>query len=328
MELKKIEVKNGVKTLEVPYYEFVGKKDGPSVFISAGMHGNEINGVYLVGKFIEWTRKELQSEKLGGRILIFPVLNPEAFSAKSRVSPVDWKDLNRQFNIESPGSISEQLAYDLRHKYFKSCQMGIDIHDSGNYAVYTPHARIHISDEDNCVSCTRNMARIFGTEYILEREGDKRMMAVSLNEKLNTPVITVEIGGRQILHPHILDIGLKGIMNVLYSNGMLDGSLNLPKKQYLVSNRYLVRSLKSGFITFKVDLGQHVQKGEIIGEMYYPIEQESVYIKSPIDGRVFSIWADNQVKSGVNICSFITDKKDNSVDLIEFENFSIESIKE
>lgn len=179
MTLKKFTVTYGGQITEIPYYEIIGKSAGKSVFISAGIHGNEINGIFLVRNFVEWCKVNLDESKLAGKILIFPVLNPHGFAERIRQVPEDGKDLNRQFFDTTPKSMSEQIAYDLTHNFLKDCDMGVDIHDSGNYAMYVPHARIHLTDGDKCKSCSRELARIFGTENILERDGLQGMMAVA-----------------------------------------------------------------------------------------------------------------------------------------------------
>lgn len=340
MQVKNLEVKFKNDIENIPYYVYGGKNQGPSIFISAGMHGNEINGVYLIKNFVEWLNQNVDEESFVGTIFIVPLLNPSAFAKKRRSHPIDNRDLNRAFDVlrsnnldsitsnNQINSISEQIAFQLTEEIFEKCIMGIDFHDSGKYAQFVPHTRIHKNDLDNCVSCTRSMARVFGTKYILEREGDAGMMAVALNNLFNIPVITVEIGGGLMIDSHLVDVGLKGIRNILYSYRMIPGSISLPKEQFVINKRYIIRALTAGVIQLSVQLGDKVKKGTLIGELYDPISQSISKIYAPVTGQIFSRWRENQVEGGVNICSMIGDEAVSQDEIIRFSNFVVEEIRE
>lgn len=293
MELKNHILKFNETEISIPYYHLVGKKPGNKLFITGGIHGDEVNGVYAVGEIVKWLEAEIDQAKLNGELYIFPILNPSAFAAGIRVTPEDGKDLNRQFG-EDLGQIeatmSEAMANSLVESFFSKCNMGVDFHDAGNGALFLPHTRIHKNDADKCVSCSRELARYFGTEYILEREGDMKMMAVALNNKHNVPVITVEIGGAQQIYPEAGKIAISGVSNLLVANSMYPGKIDVPKKQYLIQRRIGARFSTGSVVELTVKLGDRVEKGEKVGERFLPVQARREDILAPDSGVIFSIW--------------------------------------
>jgi predicted deacylase len=309
MDLKFLDIKYGPHSVTLPYYEVIGKKSGPTAFISGGMHGDEINGIELVKKFVSWAKKDKLHEKLQGSLIIFPVLNPSGFEHLSRHVKEDRRDLNRQFGITEPKSLAQQIAFVLTHEFFRKCDFGIDCHDSGGSLVLIPHTRIHKSKKSKSYSSTHQMAQTFGTKLILERTGSKNMMAVALNRLYSTPVITVEIGGARQIFPEYIKTGLDGIRNVLISQKMIEGTIKTHKRQYAIKERFGVRVETAGSIKFDVKIGQTIHKGDKIATLSNPITQKETILKAPMCGFIFSLRHENQVKKGAMIYSVLEYKK-------------------
>ncbi|MCA9374986.1 succinylglutamate desuccinylase/aspartoacylase family protein [Candidatus Dojkabacteria bacterium] len=323
LELKYCEIKDNKYFSSIPYFEIWGTLDGPSIFISAGVHGDEINGVYLIKKFIDWAKESKLEGRLKGRLFVLPILNLSGFRSRKRYVLEDKKDLNRQFGKTDSKTISALIASNLVDEIFSKCDMGVDIHDAGFGAVLLPHARIHISDRDNCISCSRTLAQIFGTEFILERKGVPSMMAVYMNNIMNKPVITVEIGGAGHLNEQLVSIGLRGLKNVLFANHMLDGEIDLPQLQYILHSRKTMRVNYTAVIKFNRKLGDWVEEGQQIGTLYCPETTKEEPLLAHKSGILFSIWPDNQICKGRQICSIVNTKSKNmtSEGLQKMENY-------
>jgi predicted deacylase len=308
MQLKTLEIKYKSDSLDLSFYELIGKKDGPHIFISGGIHGNEINGVELVKKFIHQAKIIQLEKELKGRITIFPILNPTGFETGIRYVGIDGKDLNRQFGFKST-SFSSHLADVLSNEFFRKCDLGIDCHDSGGSVVLIPHVRIHKSDKFQCMSCTRELAQSFGTRVIMERKGHPNMMAVSLFKNYGTPVITVELGGNQIIYEDFLRFGLQGIKNVLITQGMISGKAKVHKRQYFLYGRYGIKATRAGIVKIDTKLGQMVHAGEKLGNIYYPTTQSSESLISPMCGIMLSKRVNNQVTAGGSLYSILEHKQ-------------------
>ncbi|MCB9789795.1 DUF2817 domain-containing protein [Candidatus Nomurabacteria bacterium] len=321
MEKKRLTISKGRHTVVIPYFTFGRSKGTGDIFITAGIHGDEVNGIHGVNRIMQWFNRSEITKKLNGKVLVFPVLNPHGFQSGTRTVPEDTKDLNRQFGLRK-GSLSTLMATTLT-EVLSQCAMGIDLHDAGYGAQFIPHARIHLSDEDDCVSCSRSLAQVFGTEFILEREGQRNMMAVYLNDKHNTPVITVETGGSQIIHHDAAQIILRGVKNVLVGNRFLDGEMEMPTKQYVVRHRDIVQTKHAGIIRFEVGLGSTVTKGDLVASIYDPVGSTTLPITAPKDGVIFSIWPTNLIRVGQTMFSVVCMDKRESEDVIEMENYVV-----
>jgi hypothetical protein len=314
MKLKHLKVEHRETKVELPYYECGSGKEGNHLFLTGGMHGDEVNGVYAVGQVIDWIKQNGIEDRLKGKITIIPVLNITGFRKSSRVTYPDKKDLNRRFsNFDSKTDVtfSDVLAQEIIEKLLKNCSMGVDVHDAGEGAILLPHARIHKSDKVDCESCSRELARFFGVEYILEREGSASMMAVAMNNRFDLPVITVEVGGAQQIYTEASEIAVRGFKNILIANSMLDGELYIPEHQFVIKNRVGLKAKKAGVLLFQVELGDKVERGESVGLMYHPISQEYHKVVSPATGTVFSLWPNCLAPEGRTIMSVVNLEKDN-----------------
>ena len=300
MVMKKdvLTVELGKYKVNVPYLEFKGAQDGPHIFLSGGMHGDEVNGIAAIHYLREWFLKDDIEKDLAGRITMFPVLNPSGFAHMQRQVYEDNNDLNRSFGVDDPKTFAEQIAYDLTHKILKECEFGIDFHDSGSRKAFVPHSRMHKGEKSGC---TRELAQLFGTDIIIERQGHERMMSVALHRQFDMPVLTVEMGGAQRIFKEYLKVAKHGVRNFLRAKKMLAGSIMLPDKQYFLEDRYGVIIKAPATVSFDVNLGDFVHRSERIGEIYYPLTQENEEIVATSCGYILARWMESQIPEGESI---------------------------
>lgn len=293
-----LSVEFGKYKMNIPYLEFEGVKDGPHIFLSGGMHGDEVNGIAAMDLLLQWFfRDDIESE-LVGKITVFPVLNPSAFAHMQRAVYEDDHDLNRSFGVDKPETFAQQIAHDLTHKILKQCEFGIDFHDSGNRRAFVPHSRMHKGEMSGC---TRELAQLFGTEIIIEREGHAGMMAVALHKQFDMPVLTVELGGAQRIFDDYLKVAKHGVRNFLRAKKMLKGTIIVPEKQYFLEDRYGIIIKAPATVNFNVELGDFVHKGQKIGDLYYPLTQEREDIVTSSCGYILAKWMASQVPEGESI---------------------------
>lgn len=309
MYQKKLPITFEKQTVFIPYVEIEGKEEGRHIFISGGMHGNEVNGIMAVQEFLKWAKEKNLNEKIKGKITVLPLLNPTAFSHAQRDVYEDGRDLNRSFGVDKPTTLSEKIAQDLTERIFKHCEMGIDCHDSGKGLALVPHTRIHVNEDIGCVNCTREMGQLIGTDVVVERKGEVGMLAVEMDRKYFVPIVTIELGGSQKIENRFLKRALRGIKNVLVANEMIQGEIMVPDKQFILMDRYGVQVKKASIIEFDVMLGDEVHVDQKIGILFDPFTNTRQDIISPMCGIIFSLWTKNQVKSGQTIYSILENKK-------------------
>lgn len=301
----------------IPYFVLQGKQDGPHLFISGGMHGDEVNGIAGVYRFLQYAREHSIEDGLKGTLTIIPLLNPPGFMKMERRVADDHVDLNRSFGIDEPTTFAEAIAKTLTEEIFQHCSLGIDLHDAGGGTVLLPHSRVLKHEEDGC---TKAMGQLFGTQIVIEREGHPNMMAVALHRNHGTSVITVETGGAQQIFPEFVEKSLQGILNVLYSYGLLEGDIEVPEEQFFLKKRFGVQAREAGVLRLDVELGEYIHSGQNIGHMYFPASQSEEELLSPMCGILFAKWHNSQIPKG-KVVYAVLEKEQCHVERTTLENF-------
>lgn len=252
-----------------------GKKDGPTAFVSAAIHGDEIMGVEVVRRLLH--AKALN--RLHGTLLVVPVVNSFGFLNRSRYLP-DRRDLNRCFPGSTTGSLASRLANIFLSDIVGRCDFGIDLHSAAVHRTNYPQVRITPGDQR-----TAAMAQAFGAPVVLTsslREGSLRGEAAALG----TPVLLYEAGEGLRFDEHASRAGLAGILRVLKSRGMLPANaVAAPKAQSLLCRRSTwLRAPGSGLLrTFRAE-GEIVQQGDLLAAIADPTGQAEQELFSPSDG--------------------------------------------
>ncbi len=262
--------------VKMPLEVVRGKKDGPTLFVSSTIHGDEING-------IEITRRLLASRTLKnicGTLIVIPVVNIFGFNDRSRYLP-DRRDLNRCFPGLKNGSLTSQLAYKFMQEIVVKSDFGIDLHTGAFHRCNHPQIRADISDEK-----TLELAKAFGAPVIIDsnlRDGSLRA-AVSQS---NIPMILFEAGEALRFDEANIQIGVTGILNVMREIGMTKSKAEISrKKTFVAQSSYWIRAPHSGIHIARQKLGKIIKKGDILGEIANPFGDHKILIKSPEDGVI------------------------------------------
>ncbi len=132
-----------------------GKKAGPTVFVSAAVHGDEVIGVETVRRF-------LQSDLLDGlrgTLMVVPIVNAFGFHNRSRYLP-DRSDLNRSFPGASAGSLASRLAGIFFEQVVKRCDLGIDLHSAAIHRTNLPQVRVSLGNDRTMALADITMPRL------------------------------------------------------------------------------------------------------------------------------------------------------------------------
>lgn len=306
--MKYLKVRIPGQIIQIPYLSIKNSQGDQRCIISGGIHGDEVNGIALVKKFIEYCQEKNIEKHLRGELIIFPILNQSGFEKHTRTVAYDDKDLNRCFNKRAR-TASNLIANALEKHFYKKADIAIDCHDSGKRNILIPHARVHRYESKHCTDCTREMAQALGSKIIVERKGKKGMLALEMMKKHNLPVLTIEVGGAMKIANKFLEQSLEGIINILKYSRMLPGEPKIPQKQYYLRDRFGVAAKESGLVYFAKRLGQRVHRGDKIGEIYVPAKTKTVDLISPMCGLLFSMQHVDSVSRGEIIYSILEDKK-------------------
>jgi len=253
-----------------------GKKAGPIVFISAAIHGDELNGIEIIRRI----RKLNILKKLHGTIIFAPIVNVYGVMTLSRYLP-DRRDLNRSFPGSGKGSIASRIAKIFFEEIVSKCDLGIDLHTASIHKSNLPQIRTNMDNE-----YTLKLARAFGAPVILHselRDGSLR----AEGEESGIPILLYEAGEALRFDETCIRIGVKGIINVLRENAMLPKVLRKGSKAPITSRvSKWIRASESGMIRTIKALGDIVKENEVIAYIDEPLDDNSFEILAPFDGII------------------------------------------
>ena len=253
-----------------------GRKDGPIVFISAAIHGDELNGIEIIRRI----RKLNILNKLKGTLILVPIVNVYGIMNLSRYLP-DRRDLNRSFPGSIKGSLASRVAKIFFDEIVSRCDLGIDLHTASIHKSNLPQVRTNIDNE-----YTFKLAKSFEAPVILHselRDGSLRSVA----QDSGIPILLYEAGEALRFDEVCIRIGVKGIINVLREINMLPTvSRKILKTPIITRNSNWIRTNESGMLRTIKALGDLVKKDEIIAFIDEPLGDDSFPIRSPFYGVI------------------------------------------
>lgn len=258
--------------IEIPVILIQGVGDGPVLYVQAACHGEEINGVEVIRRVVS----KLNPKELKGSLIIVPVANPLAFRSKQSYTPIELENMNRVFPGRPDGRLSERMAYAIWSNCIKDkADYVIDLHTG----VRTMLTFIFVEyGEDEVIRRSGELARVFGTEYIVKEVRDEYWKRIRFGGKLRNvcnehgiPSITPELDGRRCLNEEAVQTGVRGVLNVMKYLGMIKGNIELPPKQYILKwspGEPKITSSLGGIFISKVKPGQIVKEDQVLGFIY------------------------------------------------------------
>ncbi len=245
--------------LTMPVHVIRGGEDGPKLFVSAAIHGDELNGVEIVRRLI----KRISVKKLMGTLIAVPVVNVYGMLQHSRYLP-DRRDLNRSFPGSSQGSLAARLANLFMNEIVANCTHGIDLHTAALNRDNLPQIRADLSDSE-----TKDLAISFGVPVIVNsklRDGSLREAA----RASNVHVLVYEAGEAMRFNEANIKAGISGILRVMKHLGMIDlpqkNKSNIAEPQIAKTSSWM-RAPISGIFRSKTRLGKQILKNQIIGSV-------------------------------------------------------------
>ena len=248
-------------SMSMPIFVKRGKRKGPTLFISAAIHGDELNGIEIISRIIQ--SKALKN--IRGSLIAVPIVTGYGVLNQSRYLP-DRRDLNRSFPGSKRGSLAGRIADLFLNEIVSKCEYGIDLHTGSQHRSNLPQIRANLDD-----SQTLEMAKAFGVPVILNsnlRDGSLRECA----DGLGVRIILYEAGEALRFNELSIRAGVNGILNVMRHLDMLPKSRSKkPRPEpWVARSSSWTRATDSGFTSHKKDLGDHVEIGDLLAEIKDP----------------------------------------------------------
>jgi uncharacterized protein len=241
--------------ISLPVIVLNGKKAGPRLWLSAAIHGDEINGVEIIRQVLA----KIEPKKLSGTLIAVPIVNVFGFIEQSRYLP-DRRDLNRSFPGSSNGSLAARLAHLFMSEIVSRCTHGIDLHTAAIPRINLPQIRADLEDE-----ATYLCAKAFGAPLLVHatmRDGSLRQAAT----KKKIPILLYEAGEALRFDQQAIQIGVEGILRVINYLEMYSLSLEpVETASVEVFQTKWIRASRSGIFHLEVKLGERVGKRQRLG---------------------------------------------------------------
>ena len=276
-----------------------GEAEGRTLYIQAASDGDELNGVGVVQRLLP----QLDPAAISGTVLVCGIVNYHAFQVAEHRNPIDDTKMNRAYPGDENGTSSERIAaatYDAA----ASADLVIDLHQ-GSTSRMIDECRVRCGVRHHLHEECLELARVFGTGYILDQKGPDGQLARAAPDD-GVPTIDPELGGSVGWDETSIQTGLDGVFNVLTHYGFLEGD-NEPRPQTRASGFEQYGSPAGGLVDFKPDLGDRVSTGEVLFEVTDVFGEHKADVRSDSAGIFWRSRRLPQVATGEYVCSVGTD---------------------
>ena len=274
--------------LNMPVFVARGKTAGPTLCVTAGIHGDELNGVEVARRVFFG----VDPASLRGTLIALPAINAEGVRTGNRYLS-DRRDLNRAFPGREGGSVASLIA----HKVFgviAECDALVDLHTASNNRSNLPQIRADLSNPD-----IEELAIHFGLGIVVSGAGPDGSLRRE-SAKAGIPAIIYEAGAPHLFEEDEIESGVEGVENVMAYLGMTDQEeVEIPDTRvYEKSSWVRVAVGNGGFFFPSVGLGDFVEDGQVLGKVVDPLTNESFEVVSSIPGEVIGMALPQPVLSG------------------------------
>jgi hypothetical protein len=266
--------------IQVPVLVERAKEDGPTVLVMAGLHGDELNGIEIVRRFL---RKKL-NKPTKGTIICLPIFNIFGFLNLKRELP-DGRDLNRSFPGSNNGSLAAQFAYHFMKEIAPHCDYIIDFHTGAAQRNNFPQIRCVFSDQESV-----ELAKVFNPPFILHSSLISKTLRESM-VKRQKKLLLFEGGKSNNIEENVVEEGLNGLKRLINHLGMRNYKIDISKDRqpiFIGENKWM-RAPSSGMFQCFVHNGTKVQKGEVLALVTDPYGKYEKQIKASQTGFVICI---------------------------------------
>lgn len=274
--------------VQLPVIVVAGKKEGPVLWINGTVHGDELNGSYAAWEL----SGEIDPEQLSGTLVVTPICNPIAFECRNKISAIDNMDMDTAFPGDPEGMMTQRIAHMIYREIKANAGAVISFHTMATPYRANPYSvrKIIPGVSDSVNEVSEGMQRAFGvvTNCVVDLCGDTNELPGVTSGALDItcmkdgiPAFMGEMGQGGKVETEYVEAAKKGILNVMRYLKMLDGPVEKPDRQVLITKRRFLRSDKGGMIRMNVKSGDEVKAGESLLDLhYYGDEMESYPARS------------------------------------------------
>jgi len=273
--------------IDTPIYVYRAPEDGPVLALTAGMHGDEINGMEIVRRILDQGYNKVKR----GTVLCMPVINVYGFLNYSREVP-DGKDINRSFPGSKMGSLASRVAYHMTHDIIPSIDYGVDFHTGGAMRTNYPQVRCVMQEEKNA-----ELAAAFNAPFTIDSPFRPHSLRQTAAKK-GKNIIVYEGGESVRFDQHAIEEGVNGTLRLMKHLKMIDDAPAAGHENKIIWNSSWARARTAGLFQSAIQSGDMIHKNQIIGTLTDPFGEFKEQIKSPSTGYVVGLNNNPVVNAG------------------------------
>jgi predicted deacylase len=274
--------------LNTPVFVARGASPGPTLCITAGIHGDELNGVEVARRAFA----RLDAASLRGTLIALPAINAEGVRTGNRYL-ADRRDLNRAFPGRERGSVASLIAHAV-FEVVERCDALVDLHTASNNRTNLPQIRADLSNPE-----IRALAVHFGVGIVVAGNGPSGSLRREASEA-GVPAIIYEAGEPYRFQEHEVSRGVDGVENVMAYLGMIDREVSAISETRVYERTRWIRAGigEGGFFFPSAGLGDAVEPGQRLGRVVDPFSDEEYEIDAQISGEIIGMALSQPVLSG------------------------------
>lgn len=280
--------------LEIPVLVVRGRRPGPTLYVGAAIHGDEVVGI----EALRLACAQLDPERLRGTLIAVPVQNPVAFRARGRLLPAATTDgyatdVHTAFPGDPAGDLAARVADALAARLIARADYAIDLHAplAGGVNleyVFTP------SPQADAGGAARRLALAFGTRLAIVQQEGPYVAPSMLHEacsRAGTPAFSVELAVNGVVDDDSAARGSRGIVNVMRLLEMVDGAPEPCGDQLVTDAVANVRVERGGLPELRCRPGDRVSAGQTLGVVRDLGFEQVERIVAPVGGLVYRVAA-------------------------------------
>lgn len=273
--------------IETPIYVYRALEDGPTLALTAGMHGDEINGMEIVRRIIDLGHNRVKR----GTVVCMPVINVYGFLNYSREVP-DGKDINRSFPGTKHGSLASRVAYHMTHDILPYIDYGVDFHTGGASRTNYPQVRCMMKEQINV-----ELAHAFHAPFTIDSPFRPHSLRLTASKK-NKHIIVYEGGESIRFDQFAIEEGVNGTLRLMKYLKMIDDAPEPREENRIIWSSSWARARTAGLFQTEIKCGEFIQKNQLVGTLTDPFGEFKEQIKSPSVGYVVGLNNNPVVNAG------------------------------
>lgn len=285
----------------VPVVVVKGARPGPRLLLTAGMHGDELNGIAVIHQLI----RETDAQQLSGTLVLVPGANPPALLRQTRnwttTREGEGANLNRLMPGDAAGDTPERHAERLWTRVMRpNADTAIDLHTQSRGVEYPMYV---FSDPRN--PRNRRIAELLGPDMVKVDKGQKGTVETTFNDA-GVPAVTLELGPPLVFEAAMVRRGVDGVRNLMRDLRMLPGAPTRPRPAFVGNATTTVATQRGGWATLEIALGDRVRAGQAVGFVADAFGRVTERLTAPVEGRVLVVATDPMREPGDRLVTILS----------------------